>query len=120
MDFTRPNATATCDPRHLAALLGVEQTEIEQGTVHVYGNAPANAQAIIDSYVYDPGWRPTISETDWRAKLQAEIDFLTTQASSFPANPTAAQVSVAIKRLARDLIRILKFIRDDVLDSGNS
>ena len=79
----------------------------------------AQLAAFVDAHVADSDWRTPGAEKDWRTKLQAEIDFLTTQAVSFPANPNAAQTSAAIKRLARDQVRVLKFIRDNTFDSGN-
>lgn len=54
--FTRPDPTATCNPRQLAQLLGVEVVDIEGDKVHVHGTPPANAQDIINAYVYDPYW----------------------------------------------------------------
>ena len=83
------------------------------------GVTQAQLTQAVGAHVADSEYRRPGPEKDWRTKLQTEIDFLTTQAAGFPANPTAAQTSAAIKRLARDLIRILKFIRDDTLDSGN-
>ena len=55
-EFKRPNPEAPADPRHLAALLKVESVDIDKEKVIVHGTPPADAQAIIDAYAYDPTW----------------------------------------------------------------
>lgn len=86
--FSRSNSSATCDPRHLAELLGVDSVDIDKEEVIVHGEPTADAQAIIDSYVYDPGW----NKSDDDKLLDA-----------FVKNPTpsAAQTAAAVKALLR-------------------
>lgn len=65
-------------------------------------------------------------ETNWRAKLLAEIDFIDAQLASWPPNATNNTTALervnfvlgATKRIARNQNRILKFIRDNTRDSA--
>lgn len=86
--FIRPDKDAKCDPRHLAEQLGVEHVDIEQEKVHVHGEPPTNAQAIIDAYVYDPDFG------------KSDDDKLIDAFSKNP-NPNAAQTAAALKAMLR-------------------
>lgn len=77
----------------------------------------------VDDHVADALWvdpsPPVTTEKSWHAKLAAEIAFLADQVATWPASPTVAFRDAAIKRLVRNQLRVLNYIHDATLDSGN-
>lgn len=81
----------------------------------------------ITNHVPDPNWRPPGPEKDWRTKLEQELTWLRDQVATAPAAGTTTSGNVVArvdsliqynKRLARDLIRLIEFIRDRNMDAG--
>ena len=86
-----------------------DQLTVEGDFSHAQLADAVAAHTAIDGYM-SPG-----PERDWRAALKNEIDNL----SLALADPTFDWTrSAVIKRLARNQLRILRFIRDHVMDSG--
>lgn len=98
--FTRPDAAARCNPYHLAELLGVERVDVEQETVYVYGNPPADAQAIIDSYIFDPDYGKPQEDRDLSA-LRAKALEVFQGDSTFTAAQMQKIVAGIVLRLTR-------------------
>lgn len=111
-EFIRADSTATCDPRHLAQLLGVGSVDIDQDRVIVTGTPPPDAQAIIDSYVYDPDFGKPVEETSLRddiaQRLQALDDATRTQAAW--NGLTAAQRQELTRQAIQGFVRLVRFI----------
>lgn len=92
--FIRPNPDATCDPRHLAQQLGVQSVDIDKEKVIVHGTPPANAQDIINAYVYDPAWGKPTEDVEM-SKVRAKAQAVAAGTDTF----TAAQMQKAVAHL---------------------
>lgn len=109
-----------------AELGGADVFTSEDGIVEAEGVTEAQLQAAVAAHEADSEWRPPGPERDWRVALQNEIAFIESQLSSWPANATTNTEGLqrvnfllaAVRRLARDQVRILRFIRDNTLDAG--
>lgn len=120
--FTRSDPSATCNPLQLAAQISTSigkpvTCDIDGASVVIYEDITGHEtaiQAIIDAYVYEDGWAPPGPEADWRTKLQAEIQFIADALANPSTNWTSA---AAVKRLARNQLRILKFMRNRTFDT---
>lgn len=117
MEFTRPNPTTTCDPRHLAQLLGVESVDINKDKVLVQGTPPPNAQDIINAYVYDPDFgKPAAELTAKQAvkqDFQTAYDKLTTGWSAM----TQTQKADALRDGVVVCMKVVRFIGKRFLDA---
>lgn len=132
--FQRLDQTS-CNPLHLGIqltdALNVPITcDIDGDEVIVYediSGREAEAQAVIDAYVYDPEWVFTSEERDWRTLLQREIEFIAGQLETWPDDATTNAQALqrvnfllsAQERMGRDLLRLLRYIRDDVMDASD-
>lgn len=94
---------------------GIVQAEVEEATL----------QAAVDAHTADPGWRAPGPERDWRTLIENEVAYIADQLSSWPTNANTNTEALqrvnfllgATKRLARNQERILKYIRDQVMDA---
>lgn len=117
--FTRPNPDATCDPRHLAALMGLEpdDVDIDKEKVIVTGTPPANAQDIINAYVYDSDFGKPAAELTARQAVkqdfQTAYDKLTTGWSAM--NQT--QKAEALREGVVVCMKVVRFIAKRFLDA---
>lgn len=95
-EFTRPDPNTSCDPRHLAALMGLQpgDVDIHKDKVIVHVTPPANAQAVIDTYVYDPAWGKPTEDVEM-SKVREKAKAVAAGTDTF----TAAQMQKAVAHL---------------------
>lgn len=115
--FTRPNPVATCDPRHLAQLLGVDAVDIDKEKVIIHGEPPADAQAIIDAYVYDPDFGKPAEETTLKSEIAQRLQTLddATKTKAAWDGLTAAQRQEAVRQGLQVLVRLTRFVAKRLL-----
>lgn len=116
-DFTRSDPNATCDPRHLASLLGVDSVEIEQEIVHVHGDPPANAQEIIDGYVYDPNFGRPAEERSLKDEIAQRLQTLddATKTKATWDGLTAAQRQEVTRLQIQGFVKVVRFLAKRLL-----
>lgn len=112
--FTRPDASATCDPRQLAQLLGVEAVDIDQERVIVKGTPPANAQDIINAYVYDPYFGEPAERTRVRTAYSTLKQWAVDAEATYDAATTATRGLTAGEQ--REVVRRLGIFFDRFAD----
>lgn len=111
-EFTRSDPQATADPRHLATLLSVEKVDIDKEKVIVHGTPPADAQAIIDAYVYDPNWGKPAEETSLKDEIAQRLQALddATRTKTTWDGLTAAQRQEVTRQTIQGFVRLVRFI----------
>lgn len=120
--FRRPDPHATCDPEHLAHLLGVESVDIDKERVIVKGAAPPDAQAIIDSYVYDPGFGKPSEETKLKTEIAQRLKSLDEATKTQVAwdGLTAAQRQETNRLALQLVVYLTRFLAQRMLDPGSN
>lgn len=82
--------------------------------------------ALLAAHVPDPDFGRSITERQWRAKLLSELTWLEGEVATAPASGTTTNGNAVarldaviqhIKRLDRDLIRLVRYVMDNVMDA---
>lgn len=128
MDFTRADASATCNPRQLAneitAAIGKTVTcDINQATVIVYEDvtgSESEVQAVIDDYVYDPDYGRNVEALTARDALRDNLSTLATATKDKSTwdGLSAEQRQDATRVAIRSFVLVCRFLAKRFLERG--
>ncbi len=125
-NLTRPDPTATCNPRDLAQQIStaVGKTvtcDIDGPNVIVYENLTAaeveQTQAVVDAYIFNPDFGKTTEELSVKADLAQKVPTLNdnTAIKATWDGLTAVQRQEASRVAIQVLVRLCRFIAKRML-----
>lgn len=106
---------------------GAKESSTAEKTVEVAGKTDQEITTALAGITYDPNYTADLTKVNWRTKLEAEIAWLTNEIATLPADGTTTSgnsvnridlIIQHLKRVDRDIVRLMEFVLNHTLDSG--